>query len=364
MSTTWVPQTGSQFSGNMISLVGDSAVTVTDILLDSNYTYNTGGDCFGWFFVASESANLTDIIFYAKTINGTGSTDGNLNWEVRESNAATDKPGSTLTASGTWATDGTTGWKTISGLSAALTAGKYYWVIIGDSDGDATNNTTISAASGALNLGPAMVSNFVSSTNGFTASSYVARQAFGAFKVGSVWHGGWPFNTLATTTSGTYERGCRFKLREPMTLVGFADPQDSTASESGSISKIYADATSPGGTTLLTFTNSTYTITGTRPTGSRLIIPAASRIDLDAETWYRCVVKTASSVTHPRKNTGPTTFPADLKTACFPSSGDCYWTEESGGSWSDDSSALSLFGPLLVPKTVSAGGGTAGVIGS
>ena len=246
MSTTWVPQTSGQFASNMIAMVGDSAVTVSDILLDSAYTYNSAGDCFGWFFVASESANLTDIIFYVKTVNGTGSTDGNLNWQVRESSAATDKPGSTLTGSGTWATDGTTGWKTISGLSVALTAGKYYWVVIGDADGDGTNNTTISAASGALNLGSSLISNFVSSTNGFSAASYVARQAFGAFKVGSVWHGGWPFDTFATTTSGTYERGCRFKLREPMTLVGFADPQNASCSESGAISKVYADATAPG----------------------------------------------------------------------------------------------------------------------
>lgn len=364
MSTTWVPQTASQSASTMLALTGDTANTVTDLQLSSAYTYNSAGACSGWFFVASESANLTDIIFYIKTVAGTGSSDGNLNWEVRESNAATDKPGSTLVASGTWATDGTTGWKTISGITASLTAGKYYWVILADADGGATNNVTISQSSGGLNDGPAVISHIVTSTNGFSTGSYAAKQAFGAFKVGSVWHGGWPFNAMSTVTSGTYERGCRFKLREPMTLVGFIDPQDGTATASGHISKVYADATAPGGTALLSFTCPTYTITGTRPVGTRLIIPASSRIDLDAETWYRCVVKPATSVTTPRKNTGPTTFPANLKVACMPSGGDCYWTEESGGAWVDDSSALSLFGPLLVPKTASASGGTAGVIGS
>lgn len=364
MSTNWVPQTGGSATASMVSLSGDITPTVVDVQLDSAYTYNSAGDCFGWFFVASESADLTEIIFYIKAVAGTGSTNGTLNWEVRESNAATDKPGSTLVASGTWATDGTTGWKTISGITASLTAGKYYWVVIGDSDGDGTNNVTISASSGSgsFSASGTLVANFVSSTNGFTSSSYVARLPFGAFKVGSVWHGGWPFNAMSTVTSGTYERGCRFKLREPMTLVGFNDPQDVSAASSGYLSKIYADATAPGGTPLLTYTCPTYTVTGTRPNGTRVIIPAASRIDLDAETWYRCVIKPASSASTPRKNTGPGTFPSSLKTACFPNSGDCYWTEESGGAWVDDSSALCMFGPLLVPKTAAAGGGSRSVV--
>jgi hypothetical protein len=361
MSTSYRPQTGSSSAATMIALTGDTTNTITDIQLDSAYTYNSAGDCFGWFFVASESANLTDIIFYLKTVTGTGSTDGNINWEIRESTAATDKPGSTLVASGTFS-DLTVGWKTISGLTAALTAGKIYWVVIADADGGVTNNITVTGASGALNTGSTVVSNFVSSTNGFVANSYVARQAFGAFKVGSVWHGGWPFNAMSTVTSGTYERGCRFKLREPMTLVGFVDPQDSSAGQSGNISKVYADATAPGGSPLLTYTTPTYTITATRPVPSRVILPAASFLDLAAETWYRCVVKPATSVTTPRKNTGPTTFPAGLKEACLPSNGDCYWTAESGGTWVDEDTAISMFGPLLVPTAPSGGGGSRNVI--
>ena len=360
MSTTWVPQGGGFSNASMISLSGEGGIqTETSVLLNTNYTYNSAGKGAAWFFISSETANLTDIIFYVKTVNGTGSTDGVLNWEVREGIASNFKPGSTLTASGTWTTDGTTGWKTISGLTASLTAGKYYWVVIADADGDGTNNTTVVLGSSNGSTSPINMVSWCSSTsNGFSTPSSTTAVMFGAVKIGSTWQGGWPFNSMTTVTSGTYERGMRFRLREAMTLVGFIDPQDAIMNVSGNISKIYADATAPGGTTLLSYTAPTFTISGTAPAGTRIIIPVTSRIDLAAETWYRCVLKPSSSVTTPRKVVGPGTFPTDLKTACFPCNGDCYWTNESGGTWVDDTSSLSLFAPLLVPKTASAGSGT------
>ena len=46
-----------------------------------------------------------------------------------------------------------------------------------------------------------------------------------------------------------------------------------------------------------------------------------------------------------------------LLAAAMPMGGECYWTIEDTGAWADDPTAMSHFGPILVPRTASATGG-------
>jgi len=363
MSTTWPEILGLGNIYTAMAYLGVPSVTSTTLALDSAYTYGSAGDALmAMAFTAPETANLTDIWLYVVSYTGTwGNTDGVINWQIREGLNGTRIPGTTLTASGTFALDGaTTGWHRITGLTAALTAGKMYCLVLADADGGASDYVTIQVrwGTGPVRVNP-LATEIGTSTNGFgTAYSAITATFAGAIKIGTRTIAGQIFGAMNTVTSGTYERGCRFKPEEDCVFIGWGAATDNSILVAGHALKLYADATAPGGSTLAILNpGATPMGGGTTPSPFAAILPAASFVDLDADTWYRAVIDPASAIAIPRKATYPGSPDATLLAAAMPMGGECYWTIEDTGAWADDPTAMSHFGPILVPRTASATGG-------
>lgn len=361
MATTWPHYFGMDFTSQIMAFGGVSSTTSGTLALSSAYVYGSSGAaaCL-LIFIAPETANLTDIWFKVTAHGGTwASTDGLINWYVREGFNGSRIPGTSLTGSGTYTHNGTTGWKNITGLSVALTAGKVYSVIIADADGGATNNVTI-----ATRYGTTLYSNLVANecgtaSTGF-ASAYSPLTTAGAcmVKVGSLTFGGQIWDTATNVSNSTFERGNRFRPKEDCTFLGWCAAVDSLIMfANGHVLKVYADGVNPGGTPLLSVTTPATTLGGaSNPSIPCCIIPAASRIDLSANTWYRCVIDPQTNITVPKKITAGGSPDATLLAAAIPFGGDYYTTEESGGAWSDTTSSFYNLGPILVPKTAASGG--------
>ena len=363
MSTTWPEILGLGNIYTAMAYLGVPSVTSTTLALDSAYTYGSAGDALmAMAFTAPETANLTDIWLYVVSYTGTwGNTDGVINWQIREGLNGTRIPGTTLTASGTFALDGaTTGWHRIIGLTAALTAGKLYCLVLADGDGAAANYVTIQVRWGTMvNTFTPVARETGTTANGFSTGYSAIGSAFaGAIKIGTRTIAGQIFNTISTVTSGTYERGCRFRPEEDCVFIGWVVTTDNTILIDGHGLKLYADATAPGGSTLAILNpGATLRSGGTTPIPVAAILPTSSFVDLDADTWYRAVFDPATAITTPRKSTYPGSPDATLLAAAMPMGGECYWTIEDTGAWADDPTAMSHFGPILVPRTASATGG-------
>jgi hypothetical protein len=366
MSTNWTQHLAIEQTSTGMVLAGVANVAEGTLALDSAYTYGSAGDAImAMAFIAPESANLTDIWFKVSSYSGTwGSTDGNINWSIREGMNGNRIPGTTLTGSGTFALDGsTTGWWHMSGLSVALTAGKQYLLILADADGGATNYVTLVSRYGTSPSAavPYPISSEVGvSTNGFsTAYTQTGASPALAVNVGGKYLCGLIFNTMSTVASGTYERGIRFSPPDDCTFIGWRIALDNTVMIDGHGLKLYADGVNPGGSTLASISAGATPLGGaTVPAVNNVIIPSTSWVDLTGGSWYRATVDPSSNLTTPRKLTSGGSPDSELFAASVPMKGNFHWTEESGGAWSDDTSAMATFGPILVPKTAVAGGGS------
>jgi hypothetical protein len=367
-TSQWNPGTGGFGYGRLVLPIYHPTfiVSETTMALDSAYVYGSSGDAFYFSFLCPESANLTDIWVKVSSYTGTWTaTDDAINVEIREGIQGNGIPGTNLVGSTTITLDGiSTGWTNKTGLSIALTAGRHYSIVVSDADGGASNFVTLFSAYEAITSPGVMPKTIRTTTSGFSsAGTSTTTGACVVFKVGSTLYSNMSgFSTIATITTGTYERGIRFKVPENCIFVGWAGANDQgTLFFAGShVLKLYADATAPGGTTLASFTTvSTLLGGGNPPALDFLLLPAANHVKLTKDTWYRATFDPASNTTVPRKATiggGPD---ATLRTILLPFNGNAYWTEESGGSWDDaQTNSFALFGPILVPNTDSAGGGS------
>lgn len=353
MSTNWLSRASLQETYCGIHLTGPSATTQFSLALDSAYTYGSAGDAYTWGFVALETANLTDL--YVKVVSYTGtwaSTDGVINFTIREGLNGTRIPGTTIVGSGTITLDGsTTGWIKKSGLSISLTAGKLYFIVVYDADGGATNYVTMAIGTNSNTSGVDSIGRYGTTSNGFS-TAYVSSGGLGCFvvKVGSSVLAGGTFDSIATVTSGTYERGMYFIPDEDCTLIGVMQIVDVQQLFQGNTLNLYNGTTAPGGSTLLSYTTPSTTLGGASsdiPLGVSLPTP----YDLTANTAYRLVMSLASAATTPRKCSIGGSPDSTILAASIPFDGNCYWTHDNSGSWSDDTAAMCQFGPILVPKT-------------
>ena len=358
--TTW-PVYSSGFDMTMFPK-GQNGYAATSLALDSAYTYASAGDAIFYTFVNQKAENLTDFQLRVLSYTGTwANTDGVINVEIREGLNGSNIPGTTLTGSFTVTLDGsTTGWIHKSGLSIALAAGKFYTVVVADADGGAADYVTITYSLGTVVATGPFPSAPRITTNGWsTAGTQSGSGKVCALKIGSHWYASTGPDTTATTTSGTYERGMRFRPTENCTMIGVAVTNDSSILRlSTNTFKVYADGTNPGGATLLSVAGVVSNIgAGTSPVPQILLFPDADRLDLTGGTWYRFSNDMTVATTVPRKSTINGSPDADLLTAMLPFNGDCYWIEEAAGPvWTEDTASIPTMAPILVPNTDSAGG--------
>lgn len=353
-STNWRSSLNAVSTGAAwVAACGIPSPAATSVQFSSAYAYATSGNAVAWALLPSESANLTDFYFYCTAVAGTGTTT--LRWEIREGLNGSSIPGTTLIASGGSITVNATGWQLITGLSVALTAGKLYMLVIADPSGNVTNNITIYSGAGSGSSSARKTSQGSNTTAGFASGNTgQAKQFYGAVKIGADWIGGLSVDTTGGVTSGTYERGCRFRLAAPMTFIGLMDAASDAYVMQGAVISLYDDNTAPLGTPLTSFTLPTFTLGGgTAPANGPIVFPVASWYDCAPNVWYRMQLKPASNSAVPRKSTGAATIPANVRAATFPLGGDCYWSQNTSGSWVDDANAMGVMGPVFVP---SAGG--------
>jgi hypothetical protein len=334
----------------------------TTLALNSAYVYGTSGSSYAAYFMNSEDANLTDFWCKVSAYSGTwSSTDQLIRVEVREGLNGSNIPGTTLTGTFNVSLSGSpTGWvKTTLGSPITLTGGKFYWLIVGDPDGGATNFVTmiirLGTAAGAVQS--PIGSTTFTSTAGFSAAGTTnASIPSLAWQIGSNMYGGQIFDTSAIITSGTYERGLRFKPNNDMTLIGVSMGSDQSTLFTGNTLKLYQDSASPGGTTILSITAPTTTLnSGTSPTIGAYIFKQANWTRLQAGTWYRLVMAPAASLTVPRKLTMAASASSDsllrILNAPFESA---HWIQQSASVWDDSqTTALPIFGPVLIPQNQS-----------
>ena len=344
-----------------------SASNAATLAFDSAYTYNSAGDAVYLAFVPQDTGTLTDFQIKVSTFNGTwANTDGVINVEVREGSNGSNIPGNILTGNFTITLDGTTlGWIHKTGISITMESGRYYAIVIGDADGNASDFVTLTyrLGTGASSI---ISGRMNTATNGFaTAGTNQSGSAAMAWKIGSAWYGGQGYDAIGTVSLGTAERGVRFRPKENCTVVGVYIPNDTTLLANNYTSThswvLYADATSPGGTPLTRYQMTPSSYTGTSPFYDSLQFPTTGQYTLTKNTWYRFVYRPGSTSTTPRKATIGGSPDADLLTAMQPNGGDFYWTDGVGGVWTDDTASAPTIAPILVPNTDSADGGTGGV---
>lgn len=331
-----------------------SVASVTDIALNSAFTFGTSGGCYAWWFQAVDGGNLTDIMVAVASFSGTwGSTDGLINLEIRDGvGASAGIPGS-LVASTTLAlsTGNALQWVTKSGLSVALTAGKWYCIVVGDADGGATNFVTMRFG-GKQAVGGASLVYSYNSTNGFTTASSMTNCAFIAVKVNGVVMSGGLYYTNAAEPSGTLRRGHLLTFEETCELVGFRFFSNDTI-PAGSI-QVYDSTTAPSGTPLFSHTYVASVGSLAPITQTHYLFPIATSFTFKAGTRYRVVWQPSAAQTTPQLMQTFGNLTADLKTLFGPSpNSNCQHTIEvsGGGSWTDDDTTRSGLGLILAPST-------------
>jgi hypothetical protein len=316
-------------------------------------------------FMATETGNLTDVYVNVSAFQSgfIANTDGKIDGVVYVDSGGNYVP-TTGSPAGTFqiTLDGsTTGWASVSGLTISLTAGKLYFVSIGDADGASgggTHYVTMKIGGNGSNSYPVFPGNACSTTDGWqTGSNQGASGAYIVVKQAGNWCAlGALYETMSTDTSTALERGCRFRAPSACTLVGCHYGYDQNSLKSPAATwKLYADATAPNNTGLTSFAFPNQTGAGSAVhIPGTCIWPSANWYDLTINTWYRFIYSSATASTTPRLlrfNTTGTAPDANVLSVGLPFNGNCYKTIDNGsGGWTDSTDRQIHMYPILVPS--------------
>lgn len=307
--------------------------TQTTQALNSAYTYNSAGAAIAGRYLSCRAKTLDSVYFFITAIGGTQANVNDINVEVRNDSGAA-KPGSSLLASGSVDPASTTGWKKVSGLALALSAGTFYWPVIGDADGNATDFATVlkNIATGVAN--EQLRYDATSATNGFSTNpaiggivpSMVLAHTDG-FVVGQ------PITASANPASNTNRRGFRFSegLTADGAIFGLVGNLTTNLSSATGI-ELWLDNTGPSGTAFATGTVPLRATTGSGTAGYTFTTP----IRLRARMPFRLVMTfSAGSTSIPRLQIG-TGSDQTLRNARW-GNGTVYWGQANGTTnWSND----------------------------
>lgn len=351
----------ARYGPSYISVNGPSSTSTVpaNLALRPAYTYKTTGSAFFSPIAFQDTGNITEC--WVKVIGYSGSwasTDRKINIELRNGLSGSNRPGATLTNAFTMSLNGTTtGWIKQTGLSVPVTGSKFYSVVVTDYDSTSANYVTLGyrfSNPGSTAIPPGGFAGTIYTLDGYkTVGTNVGDAPGIVLKQNGVYYSGCVFTSITTTTTGVYERGLRFKVPIPLTLIGYNVIGDNTSPWGTGSIRLYDDNTLPGGTPLMKFNlNAANLLAGTSPMPG--ICPFASTLHytLNSNTWYRFVIKPGQSATTPRKAIMSGNTPSELLTAVMPFNGNCYATEDSGGQWLNQSSSLYLIYPILVPPSL------------
>lgn len=330
--------------------------------LDSAYTAGSAGDAVGFRFNMTENKTLTDVYFSIFGYLGTAANVNDINIEIYGHDAVNNKPdyGSGALATGSVDPSSVSGaWITLGSLSVSLTAGNYYWFVVGDADGNTTDRARLTHSTTTDNSGQVPWYSRLSAattTNGWT--SVILLQTNTAcfvigFSDGSAL--GFPFLGITAAASDTNQKGLLLNNGFTGNARIYGVVQNDADNNMDSVN-IWEGSSGPSGTPFAqtsVFVRSSvssaavkggFIFTGTKPL-------------LSAGTTYRIVFQPGASAVD-----GPDVFDvgsvsdANIR-AAFPGGGDWYSTVESGGSWSDDQDTFPMIGIMIDSIEPSSGGG-------
>jgi hypothetical protein len=328
---------------DFIGTSGFTAGAQQTIALDSAYTSGSAGDAIAARLSIAKNSTLSDIYFFIVSYTGTAANVNDIDYEVRTGTVTTvTTSAGGLVATGTKNPASATGWIRISSLSAALTAGTFYYIILGDAEGNGTDFATL-LSSHTMSLTSLVMSAAdymeATTTNGWTAVTLNNRASnlVLVFADGTI--RGNPFTANAGSTSSTNRRGLSVDgFRSYLKVYGLVT--GISANISG-VELIFNDST-PGGATLASstvLTGGTTGINGGLFTDPYLCGPGIP---------YRFVFTYGGAATVPNKCSVGSGADANILASML-GSGNWYWAEANGTTnWSnDDTTSWPFMGIML-----------------
>lgn len=333
-----------KISINYFSLVATGTVSSTAL---------TANGKIGFIFQAPKTGTIDRILWQSGTASGSPTVD------VRLETVGTGSPSGTLFGTNTNIVTGTvasnTAYESTLTAGASVTQGDFLALVWAYNSG---TSIQISLASSAPSAGGVIASQLhlpQISTAG-TYSIIAGRLPYAAIRYSDgaycpIAAGGVAYGVGSTTspyTSG--EKGIRFRLPFTARVCGCWATYDPDVDYT---LNLYADATAPGGTAILSQAVATNRFIQKNATGS--VLNFANKTTLAANTWYRLV---ASSSGSPGIRYNINTIPSASYAAAVAT--DHYQTESSGGTWSDTTTILPQMGVIIDGLDDGAGGGGGG----
>ena len=231
-----------------------SSATRTPLVLDSNFTLGSAGDCVGFRFIAPATTTISYVLFF---LSAAPAGAENLSVNACAYGASTTRPGAALTNGTVTVSGGTTAnvWiKATFSTPPNITEGEPYWIVIGNPTGAASGYSILQRGTG---ITPGLTSTFQASyvsadgfatngSSGNTLCSIVIALANGQFLGNSL------TATAVNHTSNQLERGMKFTPDVDTVLVGITHDTMVTPPTTASI-KVYEDGQAPGGTVFAGF---------------------------------------------------------------------------------------------------------------
>lgn len=286
-----------------------------------------------------------------------GSTDGSIQIALHNATSTSRLPGAQIYSQSLTITAGQVGWYKMT-LSAGQVLSPYtpYYIIVSDSDGNATNFVTLNIAFGTISYSEGLQN---TSTNGWAsgvAGSASVPPPLVICRVGGVMYGGLPLTTISTITSDTLPIGLTLQFDADTDLLGVAT-QTSASLWNNATVKLYRSTVLPSGSPDETW--GPFSASNLFQLDQRVV--HLSPFTLLAGTLYYLIVQRGAASVAPRILTANSSLDADLR-KLFPLQGNCrrvFKTSAGSDSWTEDPDGLYNIAALVRPsaQTVAGGGG-------
>lgn len=329
--------------------------------LSTNYVYGTGGIAVAHRFVPYATTTLATVYYFVSSYTGTAANVTTLNFELRD-NSVTIGAGTTLIDSKTVDPSSGTGWLTSTGWTGAVTSGAQHWVVLGDADGNGTDNAVIVYQTNQYTeLGLYVDQISASVTAGFTvAPTFGNRISNLCLVMANGRTFGNPITALALSTSSTNQRGLRFIAPTTCTVYGAI----ATTGANLSGINLWAGSNGPSGSA---DANGTVAFPQNAVGGADSGFAFGTPATLTQGQTYRLVFTYSGAATTPSRFQIGTGTDATLR-GMMQGDGTWYWTEASGTTdWSNDNTSEFPTMDVILDDFVAAsgggGGGFAGVLG-
>ena len=309
---------------------------------------SASGHKVGIVFHAPKTGVIDRIRFRTATVSGTSSLD------VRLETVASGRPSGTLwgtTTNASQSVAASTNYETTLTASATVNQGDLIALVFAYSAGTTIQVVTASAAGLLAEQFPAL---YQDTGSGYAVlasrvANFALRYNDGSYATGPGCY--WATVAAASSTYSSGEQGIRFRLPYTARVGGLWHTYDP---DTALTFNLYADSTSPGGTTLATRTQQANEFEAAA--AQIALCKFTSSVTLPANTWYRLVASVSAASTSFRY----IDVPAAAELAATVAGADFYQTVSAGASWTDTTTRQPQMGLVIDGLDDGAGGGSSG----